>query len=100
MIVDAQSVKSTDTAEQKGYDGGKQVSRIKRHIAVDSNGLPYDIEVTTANITDRAGALQALARHQDALGNVKNVLADGSCTGEPFAAAVKDLVARRLYVRR
>jgi alpha-mannosidase len=33
-IVDAQSVKNTDTAENKGYDAGKKVSGIKRHIAV------------------------------------------------------------------
>ena len=33
MIIDAQSVKNTDTAKNKGYDAGKKVSGIKRHIA-------------------------------------------------------------------
>uniref|UniRef100_UPI0021B251E5 transposase n=1 Tax=Fictibacillus phosphorivorans TaxID=1221500 RepID=UPI0021B251E5 len=51
-IVDAQSVKNADTAEQKGYDGGKKVSGIKRHISVDILGLPHAIHVTTANVTD------------------------------------------------
>ena len=32
LIVDAQSVKNTDTAMEKGYDAGKKVSGIKRHI--------------------------------------------------------------------
>jgi hypothetical protein len=36
--VDSQSVKNTDTAGHKGYDGGKKVSGIKRHIAVDTRG--------------------------------------------------------------
>ncbi|WP_146094785.1 transposase, partial [Xanthomonas hortorum] len=36
LIVDAQIVKNTDTARQKGYDAGKKVSGIKRHIAVDT----------------------------------------------------------------
>jgi len=36
IIIDAQSVKNTDTAEEKGYDAGKKVSGIKRHIAVDT----------------------------------------------------------------
>ena len=45
IIVDAQSVKNTDTAEQKGYDAGKKVSGIKRHIAVDTNGMPHAISV-------------------------------------------------------
>ena len=30
LIVDAQSVKNTDTAALKGYDAGKKVSGIKR----------------------------------------------------------------------
>jgi len=51
VIVDAQSVKNTDTAEQKGYDAGKQVSGIQRHLAVDTQGLPHAIAVTTADVT-------------------------------------------------
>lgn len=51
IIVDAQSVKNTDTAEEKGYDGGKLVSGIKRHIAVDTQGLPHAIHITTAKVT-------------------------------------------------
>ena len=47
-IVDSQSVKNTDSAEAKGYDAGKKVSGIKRHIAVDTEGLPDAI------FTDRA----------------------------------------------
>ncbi|MBW3496512.1 hypothetical protein I6L50_31740 (plasmid) [Bacillus sp. FDAARGOS_1420] len=35
-IVDAQSVKNTWIAGKKGYDAGKKVSGIKRHIAVGS----------------------------------------------------------------
>ena len=41
--MDSQSVKNTDTAEQKGYDAGQKVSGIKRHIAVDTPGLPHAI---------------------------------------------------------
>ena len=54
-LVDSQSVKNTDTAGHKGYDAGKKVSGI-RHIAVDTQGLPHAIHVTTADVTDRAGA--------------------------------------------
>ena len=45
--MDSQSVKNTDSAENKGYDAGKKVSGIKRHVAVDSQGLPHAIHVTT-----------------------------------------------------
>uniref|UniRef100_UPI0019D699B0 transposase n=1 Tax=Bacillus thuringiensis TaxID=1428 RepID=UPI0019D699B0 len=56
-IVDAQSVKNTWIAGEEGYDAGKKMSEIKRHIAVGTNGLIHAIDVTTANITDRAGAI-------------------------------------------
>lgn len=59
-IIDAQSVKNTDTASKKGYDAGKKVSGIKRHIAVDTNGLPHGINVSTANLTDRDGAIEMI----------------------------------------
>jgi transposase len=97
-IVDAQSVKNTDTAEEKGYDAGKKVSGIKRHIAVDTQGLPHAIAITTANVTDRAGALLAFSSHKQALSKVKNVLVDSAYTGEPFAAAVQDILGAAVEI--
>ena len=81
LIVDAQSVKNTDTANQKGHDAGKKVSGIKRHIVVDTQGLPHAIAVTTAEVTDRKGALQAMDRCKTNLGRVQSVLADGGYAG-------------------
>ena len=52
---------------EKGYDAGKKVSGIKRHIAVDTQGLPHALAVTTADITDRKGCLLALERDKDNL---------------------------------
>ena len=83
-IVDSQSVKNTDSAENKGYDSGKKVSGIKRHIAVDTQGLPHAIHVTTANVTDRAGALAMFDRRRANLSQVQNVLVDGGYTGNPL----------------
>jgi transposase len=100
LIVDAQSVKNTDTAENRGFDGGKLVSGIKRHIGVDTNGLPHAIDVTTADITDRKGALQAFDRHKDNLPDVENVLADGGYTGDPFAAGVKEVLGATVEIAK
>lgn len=100
--MDAQSVKNTDTAEEKGYDAGKQVSGIKRHIAVDTQGLPHAIAITTANVTDRAGALLALtdAKQKQNLTNVENLLVDGGYSGEKFAEAVKELLGAKVEVAK
>ena len=70
-------MKNTDTAGHKGYDVGKKVSGIMRHIAVDTQGLPHAIHVTTADVTDRAGALAMFDRRRDGLSQVQNVLVDG-----------------------
>jgi hypothetical protein len=48
---------------------------------VDTNGLPHAIDITTADITDRKGALQAFDRYKNNLPDVENVLADGGYTG-------------------
>ena len=85
LIIDAQSVKNTDPAEQKGYDGGKKVSGIKRHLAVDSRGLPHQLHVTTANISDKAGAMEMLGQGKMRLTKVEKLLVDGGYNGKPFA---------------
>jgi transposase len=91
-------VKNTDTAEKKGYDAGKKVSGIKRHIAVDTNGLPHAIHVTTADVSDRVGALEMFARHKDSLNRVVCVMCDGGYTGQPFAQAVEKALGARVEV--
>lgn len=92
VIVDAQSVKNTDTAKHKGYDAGKKVAGIKRHIAVDTQGLPHAIWVTTADITDRKGAIEAFKRNRSSLSQVSSVLVDGGYTGQAFAEDVKEVI--------
>jgi transposase len=99
LIVDAQSVKNTDTAGSKGYDAGKKVSGIKRHIGVDTQGLPHAIAVTTAEVTDRKGALQAMQRCKDSLDKVQSVLADSGYTGEPFAESVRETLGEVVTVQ-
>ncbi len=100
LIVDAQSVKNTDRAESKGYDVGKKVSGIKRPIAVDTQGLPHAIAVTTAEVTDRKGALQAMDRCKANLGQVQSVLADSGYGGQPFAQAVKDQLGATVQIAK
>ena len=91
-IVDAQSVQNADTAEESGYDAGKKISGIKRHIIVDTMGLPHAIFITTANVTDRNGAIEMIGLNLDNLSYVRKFLVDGGYSGEKFAGSVKDLL--------
>jgi transposase len=97
-ILDAQSVKNVDTAEKKGYDAGKKVSGIKRHLAVDTQGLPHGICVTTAEITDREGALLLFAQSPNNFDKVSNILVDGGYSGQPFSEAVKASIGATVEV--
>jgi transposase len=97
-IIDAQSVQNADTAEEKGYDAGKKVSGIKRHIVVDTQGLPHAVIVTTAEVTDRQGAIEMITHNLDNLSCVKKFLVDGGYTGENFANAIKGLCGAEVEV--
>ena len=68
-----------------------RVSGIKRHIAVDTRGLPHAIHVTTADVTDRAGAPAMFGRRLGELNRVQKVPVDGGYTGKPFAVGVGNL---------
>jgi len=91
-------VKNTDSAEEKGYDAGKKISGVKRHIAVDTQGLPHALAVTTADVTDRDGALGAIDRRRPNLELVESVLVDGGYTGQPFADGVMERIEATVQV--
>ena len=48
--------------------------------------------ITTANITDRAGILEAFALNDSNLSEVQAVLADGGYTGEKFAKSIENFL--------
>src|SRR5947208_3933854 len=59
--LDSQTVKATEAADSRGYDGAKKVTGRKRHIVVDSLGLLLAVLVTTADVADAVAAKQILA---------------------------------------
>ena len=59
--LDSQTVKATEAADGRGYDGAKKVTGRKRHIVVDSLGLLLAVLVTTADAPDAVAAKQVLA---------------------------------------
>ena len=55
--------------------------------------------MTTAEVTDRKGALQAMRRCKASLGQVQTVLADAGYVGEPFALGVREILGQAAAVK-
>ena len=60
--IDSQTVKATEIADTRGYDGGKKITGRKRHIIVDTLGLLLVVLVTVASADDGTIAPEVLGR--------------------------------------
>ncbi len=80
-IMDSQSVKTTESSGSRGYDAGKKVNGIKRHILVDTLGLILKVVVHTAEIQDRDGARLLLEKIKKCFPRLQKIWADGGYAG-------------------
>jgi putative transposase len=76
-VIDSQSVKAP-AAKQRGYDAGKKITGRKRHIAVDTDGRLLMVNLTTADISDSAGAQAILDAIRKRWPWLKHLFADGA----------------------
>ena len=70
ILLDTQSVETTEQGGPRGCDAAKRVKGRKRHIAVDTRGLPLGVAVHAADIQAADGA-------GDPLRWLRAVFADG-----------------------
>jgi len=85
-IIDSQSVKTVEeSASIRGYDAHKRVTGRKRHLLVDTLGLPIVCYVTSADVHDTVGARKLLAGLAYFVPRLKKIWADAAYRGKELA---------------
>ena len=85
-IIDAQSVKNTLVSSQdKGFDAGKKIKGIKRHIIVDTLGLILAVVIQSASVQDRDGAISVIDKLTENWKKIIKIFADSGYRGELIA---------------
>lgn len=76
-VLDAQSIKSSEGGQARGFDAGKKTTGRKRHLVVDTLGLVLTVMVTSASVQDRPGGRSILQRLATSFPSIGLVWADG-----------------------
>ena len=81
-IIDAQSVKATlVSGESRGFDAGKKIKGVKRHIIVDTLGLVLCVVIHSAALQDRVGAVIVIEKLVGKWKRIIKIFADGGYLG-------------------
>jgi len=89
VIMDGQSVKTTERGGTRGFDGHKRVKGRKRHILIDTLGLPIASRVEPANTSDRRAGGRLLAGLAPLFPRIHTVIAD---TGHESRQLARELL--------
>ena len=100
VIMDGQSVKTTERGGVRGFDGHKLVRGRKRHILVDTLGLPIASRVEPANVPDQKAGARLLAGLSLLFPAIRTVMADAGHQSRKLARALRQHEGWRLVITK
>jgi len=82
-VLDSQSVKTSESGGPRGYDAGKKVLGRKRQALVDTDGRALVLDLQSADVQDRDGAVPVLRLSRRTFPFIAKAFADAGYAGGP-----------------
>ena len=98
--MDGQSVKTTERGGTRGFDGHKLVRGRKRHILVDTLGLPIASRVEPANLPDQKAGARLLGGLRTLFPAIRTVMADAGHESRKLARHLMQHEGSALVITR